>query len=199
MKSSSSQTDKTNAAFESMAGATNQTAKATKDATENASKASERQLRAYLGVEPRGLKHLSSSSLQVNFQTANAGITPALNIIINGGIKVVKLPLEHIDLNDFDNSKNEITEQQPNAFPNTPFTFRISATEFTEEEMRNMKSPDYGLLVCAFVDYDDIFEKRRSTKLCVLGLGEDVGETYPNAGDKAEVEVPWYHGYNSAD
>ncbi len=142
------------------------------------------------------IRYEAKLALTVLFEAKDSGIAPALNIKIHTGLQPKKLPIEHIDLNKI---ISDALAAEPNIFPGEePFTF-LDKEDFSAEDMAHLRSPEYGLLACAVVDYDDVFDKPHSTSLCALAEGDQIDKNFPNKGENPLVALRWHHVWNEAN
>lgn len=155
IRESGKQTEKTIAAFERMADAT-------KQHVDVASQTAERQLRAYLSVEPSSQVTVGGNGVIVRMFFKNAGLTPAHNVRVMLHGLVVKLPvLESHSLKGEGVAPETRTVIMQGEELNVNFTWQL-----TKEEAALAREPDRGLVVCGTVEYTDSFEKQRATQAC---------------------------------
>lgn len=186
------QTDRSIAAFERMAQATQDVSEGTKTTVEQSRDASEKQLRAYIEVESTGKIVVEGTDIHIPIQMRNRGLTPAYQISVKskaGYVKdVFELAAELKNYNVFPDPGVIILEDKPWLFPNGNMPADIDLPSAIANRSI-LKSPKSMIWICVLVEYSDTFNKPRTTEYCLKTLGSSISDLRLAAGQNKTINV----------
>jgi hypothetical protein len=162
-------------------GEAGKSATAAKLALEHAKESSERQLRAYVMVEARGIKFSEANSVEYAIKAHNRGQTPARRVLVKWAAKMTAEKLSNSDIERL-HTVARCPAEEP-AFILGPGESRDAIALEIGYNARNatdIRDSKLSFYVVGSIDYIDAFEKTRTTKFCHMYTGVDNG---PNGAE----------------
>lgn len=145
------------------------------EANRIARESAERQLRAYVVVDPKGAFMSNDPEIngQVAFEISNTGQTPAYNICISS-----QVVLSYKSIDDFDPSNESIeyvVENTDSAIGGGLGHHAYHPFTLSEDELTDVKSRLASIMCFGKVTYCDAFSVDRITQFCFYFCGQKLG------------------------
>jgi hypothetical protein len=151
-----------------------QTLEQNEDTFIHAREATEKQLRAYITVEPGGVNAPSEGKLRAPLDIKNCGATPALRIMVFSKFAVVTDPV------NFDPGRGEglVAEAGDASLgPNTNrFIFPYVLESFVKKHWPDIADRKKALVHFGYVYYNDVFEAGRRTNFAFYYWGDELSD-----------------------
>lgn len=158
-------------------------------------KSSERQLRAYLSVEPRKVANFyESGTVRVDLLVHNHGQTPAQNVRQNYCVEIFEYPLSSGFV--FPPTANAVADDY-SVFPRADTEMRLHANrELTIEDIQRIQSGKASLHCWGVVRYVDAFGRERTTNFSCYAGGEVFSRVLADfhAGKPSDETFSWTYG-----
>jgi hypothetical protein len=160
--------------------------------------ASDRQLRAYVFLDPQEALWDDKGLLGVTVVVKNAGVTPAYKVQTSGRVAVfdgINPTEEQLSALEFVMAN----AASPYVFPNAILGLSIFDS-VSAEDIAKLKKPLTVVVLCVRVLYQDVFKKDRKSLVCTKAFGKEFAPYIPAKGKKGETfNVFWVHGYEEDD
>jgi hypothetical protein len=159
----------------------------------SAEKTAERQLRAYIAVNPTVIRFPLGGFPEADFIIKNTGQTPAYDVRYVAMFEILLHPLLR---NQGDLVKYDPSERLPNkAIHSEQHIIGTAKSEYVvgEKDMKELiATPSKRLYLAGIVYYRDIFKKTKTTRFCASITGEDIARgVNQHAIHRAGVPIEW--------
>jgi hypothetical protein len=174
-------------------------ATAARDSADVVSASSERQLRAYIGIEPMSPIHVSKNRIRIRVVIKNFGQTPAYNLRAESRIAVLEVfASDRTPMKNTDSGREFIVSQvQSTIYPNESYA-DFTYWTLSQTEVQLMEGDRYGLVLCKRIRYEDVFKKSRVTAACGAIPANEIVSLFKSSRE-ASAEGSWYRISDQAD
>jgi hypothetical protein len=154
----------------------------------------QRQLRAYIGIEPTFINNFKPGDItSVSFKAENFGQTPAYSVMPYTHLAVLPYPLPVNYPFPFDPPSNTQFESIGSAYPHAPITTGVSmGRALTEQEVRAiLDGTRVRLYAGGIIRYKDIFGGPHCSRFLATLGGPELIQTINIAKSTGDASVPW--------
>lgn len=151
--------------------------KKAENANKIASDTAEKQLRAYLSVEPQGVTIPEKGWMAVPINIINYGATPASEIGIAGSVAVVIGDPRDFIPKELDALEDNVLVSETFIGPNSNRYHQVKQPdEFLQEHMNDIGESKAAIVHYGWVTYMDVFGKKHRTNFAFYHRGEELSD-----------------------
>jgi hypothetical protein len=145
-------------------------------ALKHSEESAERQLRAYITVELRGVNMAPDRPLEAAIQMFNRGQTPARNIVVKWATAVCPVKPSREQIESI-HASAICPEDDPSFIlgPNEDRGANASGEAYEGDEVFSVLASKGAICVAGAVEYLDAFDRPRRTRFCHIYIGGDHG------------------------
>ena len=148
-----------------------------RDANQIASDSTEKQLRAYLSVEPKGVQIPDEGWISIPIDITNHGTTPASEIEFAGDVQIMSGDPREFNPEDLGRLKGLSLTSDTMIGPGAiRFHFAKVKDAFLADHVEGIKNKESAIIHYGSVRYKDIFGHQRCTNFAFYHWGEELSD-----------------------
>ncbi|KZY90554.1 MULTISPECIES: hypothetical protein [unclassified Erythrobacter] len=141
------------------------------------SESTEKQLRAYLSVEPAGVQDFAKGWIAVPIKIFNHGMTPAADIEVAGDVLVLQGDPREFDPQKLGRLEDQSLSSETMIGPNANrFHLAKLTDEFVADHWEKIRDMEAAIVHYGWIGYTDVFGKKRRTNFAFYHWGNELSD-----------------------